>query len=307
MLNKEFGNVLKEKNFELFEKEASFDIAFLKKLLPYLSYEKLYKIDIEGYITKKSFIPLLKLLELYFCEKRKELLKDIFNYLIKQKSKIRFKKVFRYSSTELEKVKENFFKTLINKDINFSLRYGKELFLRSEPDFEKVLLKFSLFNFNYKSSFALSLIKLLKLFPQALDELMYVLFVPYCNEENNFYFYDKSYFIESKNEDKEKDFEVLISKKSYSSLKFHIQKNSKEILNKLAAIVLKDINKISLTYLMQLESLIYFSKINENEKVFENILLEMSIILSDSFTIKENDEELLLKEHIVKNIEKMLV
>ena len=306
MLNKEFENILKEKNFNLFEKEASFDINFLKKLLPYLSQERLYKIDIEGNITRKSFIPTLKLIELYFCEKREEVLKDIFEYLVNQKSKIRFKKIFRYSSTELVKVKENFFKTLFNKDINFALRYGKELFLRNEEEFESTLLKLSLFNFNYKSAYALSLIKLLKLFPQVLDELMYVFLTPYCNEENNFHFYNKAFFIEAKNDEKKSDFEELL-KMSYSSLKFFIQQNTKKALNDLIGLSLKDVNKISLTYFLQLESLIYFSKINKNEETFQNILFKNYLALSESFSLEKSDKSTLLKEYIIKNIERMLV
>ncbi len=290
----------------MFEKEASFDINFLKKLLPYLSQERLYKIDIEGNITRKSFIPTLKLIELYFCEKREEVLKDIFEYLVNQKSKIRFKKIFRYSSTELVKVKENFFKTLFNKDINFALRYGKELFLRNEEEFESTLLKLSLFNFNYKSAYALSLIKLLKLFPQVLDELMYVFLTPYCNEENNFHFYNKAFFIEAKNDEKKSDFEELL-KMSYSSLKFFIQQNTKKALNDLIGLSLKDVNKISLTYFLQLESLIYFSKINKNEETFQNILFKNYLALSESFSLEKSDKSTLLKEYIIKNIERMLV
>lgn len=61
-------------------------------------------------------------------------------------SPLKFKKIDRFSDKSVEDVSNSFFNSLLSSNMQFTLRYGKELFLRDKQLFEEKLLFFVLIN-----------------------------------------------------------------------------------------------------------------------------------------------------------------
>ena len=106
-------------------------------------------------------------------------IQEIFNSCdIREKQN--FDKIERFSSLDLEKVKFNFIKTLFNGNIEFSKKYGKELFLRDRETFFKIVSNFSLIgeSNNLKPLMVLSLKKLMTDY----NENIFSLFISYITK-----------------------------------------------------------------------------------------------------------------------------
>ena len=91
---------------------------------------------------------------------------------LKEREKI--SDICRFSNAEIPKLKEKLIKTLSNGNLDFSKKYGKELFLRDREEFYKTILEFSF----------LGDIKSLK-------PLLVLLISFITKYRDNFYFYEK--------------------------------------------------------------------------------------------------------------------
>lgn len=88
-------------------------------------------------------------------------------------------KIERYSNLNIEKIKLNYIKTLFNGNLEFSKRYGKELFLRSKDEFFKISSNFALIgDDNIKPLMVLGLRKLMKDY----NENIFYLFIQYMTK-----------------------------------------------------------------------------------------------------------------------------
>ncbi len=93
-----------------------------------------------------------------------------------------FDKIDRFSSLDIDKVKINFIKTLFNGNLEFSKKYGKELFLRDTNEFYRVVSNFSLIGSkSIKPLMVLALKKLMTTY----DENIFHLFISYMTKNRD--------------------------------------------------------------------------------------------------------------------------
>lgn len=93
-----------------------------------------------------------------------------------------YDKIDRFSNLDIEKVKINLIKTLFNGNLEFSKKYGKELFLRDRDTFFKIVSNFALIGSkNMKPLMVLALQKLMKQY----DENIFHLFISYVTKNRD--------------------------------------------------------------------------------------------------------------------------
>lgn len=143
---------------------------------------------------------------------------------LKERSKI--SKINRFSNIDEEKLKENFLKTLTNGGLEFSLKYGKELFLRNKDEFFKTALFFSLMG-ELKSLKSLVVLGFKKLMSnqEYNENLLYLVISFLTKYRDNFYFYEVT-------ETAEKNFDIKEFLESNKNIL-----NSKEGLGALSSLV----------------------------------------------------------------------
>lgn len=108
---------------------------------------------------------------------------------LKEREKI--SAIYRFSNIEIPKLKEKLMKTLANGNLDFSKRYGKELFLRDREEFYKTILEFSFLG-DMKSLKPLLILSFKKLFEnEEYEENVFFLLISFITKyRDNFYFYE---------------------------------------------------------------------------------------------------------------------
>ena len=151
-----------------------------------------FNITDNGMINIKDInyaIPLFAFLD------EKKYLSQILLELSDTKERTKFKKINRHSNIPMNKIKRNFMKTLVNGTLDFSKEYGKEMFLRDEREFYKIISIFSLSG-NIKSLKCLMVISFINLVEKfgkknITDEVLYLVISFLTKYRDNFYDTDR--------------------------------------------------------------------------------------------------------------------
>lgn len=171
-------NIIKEKNAtELSTLLDSYEkIAVLSECAQFLDKRAYVTIDKNGDIKRKRGSIALPLVA--FCDEKALLVEELL-YSCDIKERQNLDKIERYSSLDIEKVKSNYIKTLFNGNLEFSKRYGKELFLRAREEFFKISSNFALIgDDNIKPLMLLGLKNLMKDY----DENIFYIFIQYMTK-----------------------------------------------------------------------------------------------------------------------------
>ena len=134
---------LREKNFEktieLIKEKGKFTV--LSEYSSFFDMRTYFKVNEDGDIFQKSYNPITLLY--LFCNNEKNLAEYLFKYSYPEE-KQNIKKIDRASNLDIETLKKNLMKTLINSHLDFSKTFAKELFLRDKKSFFEVMYSFSL-------------------------------------------------------------------------------------------------------------------------------------------------------------------
>ena len=134
---------LKEKNLEkaieLIKEKGKFTI--LSEYSTFFDMRTYFKVNEDGDIFQKSYNPITLLY--LFCNNEKNLAEYLFKYSYPEE-KQNIKKIDRASNLDIETLKKNLMKTLVNSHLDFSKTFAKELFLRDKKSFFEVMYSFSL-------------------------------------------------------------------------------------------------------------------------------------------------------------------
>ena len=185
-------SIIKEndKSYLLSLLEESGKVKTLSAFAPVLDKRAYFTINESGELKRKNnnlIIPFFA-----YCNDNELLAENIFEKAdLKERCKIG--KVNRFSNVDEKKLKENLLKTLTNGGLEFSLKYGKELFLRNRDEFFKTVLLFSLMG-DLKSLKPLVVLSFKKLMEnQEYDENLFYLLISFLTKyRDNFYFYENA-------------------------------------------------------------------------------------------------------------------
>lgn len=134
---------LREKNFEktieLIKEKGKFTV--LSEYSSFFDMRTYFKVNEDGDIFQKSYNPITLLY--LFCDDEKNLAEYLFKYSYPEE-KQNIKKIDRASNLDIETLKKNLMKTLVNSHLDFSKTFAKELFLRDKKSFFEVMYSFSL-------------------------------------------------------------------------------------------------------------------------------------------------------------------
>ena len=134
---------LREKNLdkaiELIEEKGKFTI--LSEYSTFFDMRTYFKVNEDGDITQKSYNPITLLY--LFCDDEKNLAEYLFKYSYPEE-KQNIKKIDRASNLDIEILKRNLMKTLVNSHLDFSKTFAKELFLRDKKSFFETMYNFAL-------------------------------------------------------------------------------------------------------------------------------------------------------------------
>ena len=128
-----------EKAIELIKEKGKF--AILSEYSTFFDMRTYFKVNEDGDITQKSYNPITLLY--LFCDDEKKLAEYLFKYSYPEE-KQNIKKIDRASNLDIETLKKNLMKTLINSNLDFSKIFAKELFLRDKKAFFETMYNFSL-------------------------------------------------------------------------------------------------------------------------------------------------------------------
>ena len=134
---------LREKNFEktieLIKEKGKFTV--LSEYSSFFDMRTYFKVNEDGDIFQKSYNPITLLY--LFCNNEKNLAEYLFKYSYPEE-KQNIKKIDRASNLDIETLKKNLMKTLVNSHLDFSKTFAKELFLRDKKAFFETMYNFSL-------------------------------------------------------------------------------------------------------------------------------------------------------------------
>ena len=134
---------LREKNLdkaiELIKEKGKF--AILSEYSTFFDMRTYFKVNEDGDIFQKSYNPIILLY--LFCDVEKKLAKYLFKYSYPEE-KQNIKKIDRASNLDIETLKKNLMKTLVNSHLDFSKTFAKELFLRDKKAFFETMYNFAL-------------------------------------------------------------------------------------------------------------------------------------------------------------------
>ena len=134
---------LKEKNLEkaieLIKEKGKFTI--LSEYSTFFDMRTYFKVNEDGDIFQKSYNPITLLY--LFCDDEKKIAEYLFKYSYPEE-KQNIKKIDRESNLDIETLKRNLMKTLVNSHLDFSKTFAKELFLRDKKSFFETAYNFSL-------------------------------------------------------------------------------------------------------------------------------------------------------------------
>ena len=134
---------LREKNLqkaiELIKEKGKFSV--LSEYSTFFDMRTYFKVNEDGDIFQKSYNPITLLY--LFCDDEKNLAEYLFKYsYLEEKQNI--KKIDRASNLDIETLKKNLMKTLVNSHLDFSKTFAKELFLRDKKAFFETMYNFAL-------------------------------------------------------------------------------------------------------------------------------------------------------------------
>lgn len=134
---------LREKNLEktikLIKEKGKFTI--LSEYSSFFDMRTYFKVNEDGDISQKSYNPITLLY--LFCDDEENLAGYFFKYSYPEE-KQNIKKIDRASNLDIETLKKNLMKTLVNSHLDFSKTFAKELFLRDKKAFFETMYNFSL-------------------------------------------------------------------------------------------------------------------------------------------------------------------
>ena len=134
---------LREKNFEktieLIKEKGKFTV--LSEYSSFFDMRTYFKVNEDGDIFQKSYNPITLLY--LFCDNEKNLAEYLFKYSYPEE-KQNIKKIDRASNLDIETLKRNLMKTLVNSHLDFSKTFAKELFLRDKKAFFENMYNFAL-------------------------------------------------------------------------------------------------------------------------------------------------------------------
>ena len=128
-----------EKTIELINEKGKFTI--LSEYSSFFDMRTYFKVNENGDINQKSYNPIILLY--LFCDDEKNLAEYLFKYSYPEE-KQNIKKIDRASNLDIETLKKNLMKTLVNSHLDFSKTFAKELFLRDKKAFFETMYNFSL-------------------------------------------------------------------------------------------------------------------------------------------------------------------
>ena len=128
-----------EKAIELIKEKGKF--AILSEYSTFFDMRTYFKVNEDGDITQKSYNPITLLY--LFCDDEKKLAEYLFKYSYPEE-KQNIKKIDRASNLDIETLKKNLMKTLVNSNLDFSKIFAKELFLRDRKAFFETMYNFAL-------------------------------------------------------------------------------------------------------------------------------------------------------------------
>ena len=100
-----------------------------------------FKVNEDGDIFQKSYNPITLLY--LFCDDEENLAEYLFKYSYPEE-KQNIKKIDRATNLDIETLKKNLIKTLVNSHLDFSKTFAKELFLRDKKAFFETVYNFAL-------------------------------------------------------------------------------------------------------------------------------------------------------------------
>ncbi|MCL4580310.1 hypothetical protein YWH7199_01970 [Fusobacterium nucleatum YWH7199] len=128
-----------EKTIELIKEKRKFTI--LSEYSSFFDMRTYFKVNEDGDISQKSYNPITLLY--LFCDDEENLAEYLFKYSYPEE-KQNIKKIDRASNLDIETLKRNLMKTLVNSHLEFSKTFAKELFLRDKKSFFETAYNFSL-------------------------------------------------------------------------------------------------------------------------------------------------------------------
>ena len=128
-----------EKAIELIKEKGKF--AILSEYSTFFDMRTYFKVNEDGDITQKPYNPITLLY--LFCDDEKKLAEYLFKYSYPEE-KQNIKKIDRASNLDIESLKKNLIKTLVNSHLDFSKTFAKELFLRDKKAFFETMYSFAL-------------------------------------------------------------------------------------------------------------------------------------------------------------------
>ena len=128
-----------EKAIELIKEKGKFTI--LSEYSTFFDMRTYFKVNENGDINQKSYNPIILLY--LFYDDEKNLAEYLFKYSYPEE-KQNIKKIDRASNLDIETLKKNLIKTLVNSHLDFSKTFAKELFLRDKKAFFETMYNFSL-------------------------------------------------------------------------------------------------------------------------------------------------------------------
>ena len=128
-----------EKAIELIKEKGKF--AVLSEYSTFFDMRTYFKVNEDGDIFQKSYNPITLLY--LFCDDEENLAEYLFKYSYPEE-KQNIKKIDRATNLDIETLKKNLIKTLVNSHLDFSKTFAKELFLRDKKAFFETVYNFAL-------------------------------------------------------------------------------------------------------------------------------------------------------------------
>ena len=128
-----------EKAIELIKEKGKFTV--LSEYSAFFDMRTYFKVNEDGDIFQKSYNPITLLY--LFCDDEENLAEYLFKYSYPE-AKQNIRKIDRASNLDIETLKKNLIKTLINSHLDFSKTFAKEFFLRDKKAFFETMYNFAL-------------------------------------------------------------------------------------------------------------------------------------------------------------------
>ena len=246
---------LREKNLdkaiELIKEKGKF--AILSEYSTFFDMRTYFKVNEDGDIFQKSYNPIILLY--LFCDDEKKLAEYLFKYSYPEE-KQNIKKIDRASNLDIETLKKNLMKTLVNSHLDFSKTFAKELFLRDKKAFFETMYNFALMG-NPKDLKLFFVYALEEIFSKiAYDENIFYIIIAYLTKFRD----DYSIYMEANN--------ISFDKEAYSDEKRIYIDIFEKVLERYS---LKNENKFKISLYK------YFEKDFTLNQDLKNILMEKMI------------------------------